>query len=288
MPEFHFVVPVLSREIAGKRWFHKDNPDGRNVEFTLNNCLESLLNQTVDSIVIHLIIHDLPPLREHIKNSDKIIIHDAGFPTPKKIDLATYNRVSGKVLPFLPGMERRKVNDKYSKFKVGLKAAFEDPESEFVMLVDGDDMVHKDLVAFCMENKGKPECAGGHTITQGYNWALGTNYLRKVFAFHKSCGTCNIVRIVDEEREQYLKTRYIDCFNRRQHWLYAAHTQVFQRIRNLGRGTTKVTFPAALYVTNTGNNISGTRAVGTDRYEFTPKLREAFGLQNVALPGIDY
>lgn len=281
MAKFHFVVPVLSKEVAGRRWFHADNPDGRSVEFTLNNCLNSLINQTADSVIIHMVIHDMPPIREHIKNSGKIIVHKAAFPTPKKIDLKTYNQVSGKILPSLPNMSRRKVNDKYSKFKIGLMATFEDPESEFIMLVDADDLVHKRLVEFCLENRANPACSGGHTITQGYNWAVGTDFFRKIVGFHKVCGTCNIVKIVNEEREQYLKTKQIDCFDRKKHWLYAGHASVFQRIRNLGRGTTKVPFPAAVYVTNTGNNISGTRATGTDRYELTDELRELFGLDNV-------
>lgn len=295
---FHFVVSLLPKSMAAKHWFASDNPDGRSVEEALNNCLGSLINQTVPC-VIHLIHHELPKLhiplnrielvaidpllhmRDYVAHiaSDKptLVLHRAKFPTPELIDLTTYEQLSGKTLGKLPDLGRRKRGDKHSKFKVGLGAVLTDPESRFVMRVDHDDLIHRDVAAYCLEHDGTSP--GGHTVTSGYAWRIGEQQLREMRSFHQICGSCNAVRISDEEREAWNATRDVHKLGgRRDHWLFAGHCNVFQRLRRSGRDTTKFPFRAGIYTVNTGSNISGAKWKGQAVVPFTPKLREEFGL----------
>ncbi len=280
MAEFHFGIPVLPKVMAadGERWLAADNPDGRSVENTLNHCLRSLLNQTAaSSCIVHIACHELPPL--HVP-TDRIVVHRVDFPRPPDIDLDTYNRLSGKVLPKLPDVRRRRIGDKYSKVKSCLRSAFSDPEARWWMIVDADDLVHRDIAAYALEHDGL--YPGGHTVTKGYGWAAGTDFFRELGGFHKTCGTCNTVRLSDEDREIWAATRDLHAFERKKHWLFAGHASVFQRLRNRGDNTAKFPFRAAVYTTATGANYSGTKRAGSGHVSLTAELRAQFGIQEDA------
>ena len=296
---FHFVVPLLAKSMAGTHWHVADNPDGRSAEAAVSRCLSSLINQTVPC-VIHLVCHDVPNLTittgshavvnvnalahprnylDHVRHdTPTIVIHQVDFPTPDLIDRDTYERLSGKPISSLPNIVRRRVGDKYSKFKIGLGAVLHDPASHFVMLVDHDDLIHRDVVAYAIEHDGL--FTGGHTVTSGYAWRVGDDVFRKMDAFHKTCGSCNAVRLSEEEHEQWCAFRDIHRLGtRKQHWLFAGHGSVFERLRKSGRETAKFPFRAAVYVTDTGANISGTKKQGRDKLPLTESLAAEFGLR---------
>lgn len=275
MAKFHFLVPLLSKRAAGERWLRKDNPGRASVEATVNACLRSLLNQSASSdVMVHLVCHDVPIIDDAKEGS--LSIHQVSFSDPFDIQLEEYNRLSGKVLPKLPGFIRRRVGDKYSKIKVGLCAALEDPESTHVMFVDSDDLVHRNVVEFALN--ADPKWTGGHTVTSGYSWKFGASTMSNLNAFHKICGTCNVIKLSEAEKEQYARTKDLHSFDRKTWWLFAGHASVFQRLRNLGRDTCKIPFRAAVYVTATGANISGTQRSGNGQYELTDAWRRDFNV----------
>jgi len=268
LAKFHFIVPVLSQVMAGKHWARADNPDGRSVEDSLNRCMQSLVNQTaIADVRIHVVCHEIPIM--HV-DPTRIAAHSVTFPRPPDMDLATYNKLSGKVLPKLPNDDRKKIGDKYSKIKVGLTAAFCDPEAQWIMIVDHDDLIHKDVAAHALEHDG--QFLGGHTVTRGYAWQVGAPTLRTLDGFHKTCGSCNIVRLAQWEKDLFNQTKDINAFgfgnegeptSRKNHWLFAGHASTFARLRKAGRDTRKLPFRAAVYVTDTGANYSNTKRSGS-------------------------
>jgi hypothetical protein len=190
--------------------------------------------------------------------------------------LDDYNRLSGKVLPALPDVQKRRIGDKYSKLKAALSAALVDPEARWIMFVDADDLIHRNVVSYALEHDG--EFPGGHTVTSGYSWRFGDDFFRTVDGFHNLCGSCNAIRLSDEEKETYAKTGDLHVFDRATHWLFAGHASVHTRLNNAGRTTGKFPFRAAVYVTGTGFNYSGVTRVGGTRVEVSPEIRLAFGL----------
>lgn len=293
MTKFHFLVPLLPKVMAGKRWLAKDNPGGKSVEATLTNCLNSLGNQTAaENVVVHLGCHEFPPLdkvkwltgdnlvSDHNpvhwqgKPGPWLVVHRAWFPTPPKMDLVTYNKLSGKVLPSLPTVSRRRRGDKYSKVKLGFASALTDPNSEFVMIVDADDLIHRDVARYALDN----DSPGGHTVTSGYGWRLGDDYFREMGHFFAICGSCNAVRVHQWEKDRYLETNDINCWDRPNYWLYAGHASMHKRLRNSGFHTSKFPFRAAVYVVGTGSNISGTSKAGKNKIPLDADLKAQFGL----------
>lgn len=294
MTKFHFVVPLMPKVMAGKRWFAKDNEPGASIETTVTNCLNSLGNQTdAQNVVVHLGCHELPCLdgvrwvnRDNTVDSDEnttwmgkpgpwLVIHRAWFPTPDQMDLPTYNKISGKILPSLPHVKRRRRGDKYSKIKLGFASALLDPNSEFMMIVDADDLIHRDVTRYALEHKSP----GGHTVTSGYSWTVGQSHFRELGSFHRICGSCNAVRLQQWEKDLYQKTGNIDCWDRSTYWLYAGHANFYKKLRQAGRGTSKFPFRAAVYVVGTGSNISGTKKAGRGVIPITDELKAQFGLQ---------
>lgn len=291
--------------MAEGRWFRSEASNGGTVQETLGRCIDSLLNQSaLDSVVIHIVSHELPLMRfdeklpvvladkpaaqpayqlssakgpEKLGVSSCIMLHFVDFPAPPDIDLATYNRLSGKVLDRLPDVRRRRVGDKYSKIKVGLSAALSDPESRWVMFVDSDDLVQRDVVAWVLSHDG--ETTGGYTVTKGYSWRVGESFLRKVNGFYGVCGTCNIVRFSDEEKKQFIETGDVNSFDRKTHWLFAGHSSVYRRLREAGRSTNKLPFRAAVYVTGTGFNYSGIKHTGHGNVPIDEQLKFQFGIK---------
>ena len=61
----------------------------------------------------------------------------------------------------------------------------------FVMVVDYDDLVHRDLAAVVAADPANPS---GWYVEQGYLYSEGGGILRKRSAFNTVCGTSNIVR----------------------------------------------------------------------------------------------
>jgi len=275
MAKFHFLVPLMPRVMVQDNWSGKLN----SVETTFTLCLQSLLRQSYDGVQVNVASHDdLPIADTELLANSRLKHHRVTFSTPKTIELDEYNELSGKILPALPDITRRKVNDKYSKIKVCLTEALKDPECEYVMLVDADDMVNRNLASYVMTSN-QPDC-GGYTVTKGYSHVLGTNELRLLDAFHKTCGSCNINRITVQDRELFNTHGNVNAFDRKTHWLFAGHASVFERIRQAGKVTFPLPFRAVIYVVNNGSNISKVTSVGGTRETIGSDITEQFGLKS--------
>jgi len=278
MAKFHFCVSLLPFEAAKDHWTSSEGGN-RSVEYRLHRCLASLINQTaIADATVHVGHHELP---EMTICRDSVKFHKAPFPLPSAISLEEYNTLSGKVLSDLPPKWRRGVGDKYSKIKLCMNNAFADPEARWIMFVDHDDMIDKRVVEYALEHDG--EWSGGHTITKGYGYSVGSDGFTAVNGFHKVCGSCNAIRLTDHEKSLWDTTKDVNIFGagaeRKKHWLFAGHASTFQRLRNAGRDTLKFPFRAGVYVKNTGSNITGGGRAGSGSVPIDDDIRDAFGLE---------
>lgn len=293
MAKFHFLVSVRPSVCSEGFWLAKDRPEapGRSVEVTLTNCLRSLDNQSHPSYRVHLACHDLPFINVDLFHN--ITVHRADFPLPTEIDLETYNRLGcknceGHALEKLPDLHRKQMGDKYSKIKLGLASALDDPEAEFVMFMDADDMVHRDFVRCVLE---EPSKAPGYSMTVGYTYCAGDYQLRDLVPYWRTCGSCNAIRLMDWEKEAWNRTRDVcQAFSptwkdRQNHWLFAGHEIMRSVMKKAGRPMAEIMFPAGIYVTDTGVNHSGNKRRGSRQVPWTEGIRAAFGYP--VRPGVD-
>ena len=155
-----FVVTVKSRQAAS---------DWDSFSALVNRCLTSLTRQTSPDYAVVVVCDELPePTFRHPK------VHDVHVPGP---GLSSPTWGEGEA-------------DRAKRLLAG--AAFGAQFSpDFVMNVDCDDLVHRDVAAFVNRH---PQSAGWY-LDQGYAWRHGSRWaLRLRFGFNNVCGTCMIVR----------------------------------------------------------------------------------------------
>ena len=77
--------------------------------------------------------------------------------------------------------------DKGKRVLAGMKSR---PESDYYMVVDDDDFIHRDLVRFVEQSSPQ----NGWYIDKGYVWTESSKLVYKCFFFDQLCGTSLIVK----------------------------------------------------------------------------------------------
>lgn len=266
MSRFHFVVPVISSAVAN-RWLASKHGD-TSVERTLGCCLDSLLAQSAgDEITVHLCCHDLP----FTVCDPRIVVHRAPFATPDTISREDYAQLSHKQIDGALPLTRRRLGDKYFKVKMGVGAVLADDSATHIMIVDADDMVHRKLAEYVLDHASFDVCL----VNKGYSKAADSIDVRTIDGFHKMCGTCNVINVV-RDKDTFRAHGDVHAFDRSKHWLFAGHASMHSRIVAGGGKLYKIPFRAAIYVTNTGDNISKTRRAGSGVVRWS-SIRADFG-----------
>lgn len=176
-----------------------------------------------------------------------------------------------------------RMNDKWNKLKVGLVAARQLAPTH-VMFVDADDCVHRDLAALAA---GHPS-ANGWSMETGYFHDEGSHWLHRKPNFASYCGSSAIIRLTSSDfpqSESEPSDRYFMLAN--------GHRVIAQHMRARGTPIQPLPFIGAIYITNTGENDSGTRMSGWQGKRhmleklrtarpLTGKVRSEFGLYDLA------
>jgi hypothetical protein len=171
-----FITPVISKDIS-------DNWSV--VRANLRKTLDSVKNQTNSNWRV-LIVSQTRPDVEYIE--DKIIYLHADFKPaqkyPKNIELSDVKRAVC-----------RRANDLDRLRKIRVAAAtLHEYRSDFVMLLEADDLVSNRLCEFVMENKE----ANGWSIPKGYIWDGRSGYLLKTNRLTAISGSSWIVKVFYE------------------------------------------------------------------------------------------
>jgi glycosyltransferase involved in cell wall biosynthesis len=126
--------------------------------------------------------------------------------------------------------------DKGKRVLEGMKHA---KDSRYFMIVDDDDLVHRDLVEFAKNNSDK----NGWFIKRGLVWNSGGNLLMLHNNFHRFCGTSHIVRsdLIDLEINQ--KDNNHEYIKR----ILGSHMSIEQELSASGNMIDPLPFHGAIY-----------------------------------------
>jgi hypothetical protein len=184
-PVIAFIIPVL----------HPENSKDWNMQI-------EYLMQTVRSIS-----------SQTSSNWRGVIIVNAGVVLP---DLPTKFVVEYVNFAPNPKMERNlnSLQDfhdaiRLDKGKRVLSGVLRASDADFIMVVDDDDFIHKDVTSFVEKNH---YCDGWY-ISKGFVWSVGSKFLYKYSDFNNICGSSLIVRTslyslpesLDVASEKYIK-----------------------------------------------------------------------------------
>jgi hypothetical protein len=145
-----------------------------------------------------------------------------------------------------------RMNDKWSKLKVGLAAARHLAPAH-IMFVDADDCVHRGLA----EHVTRHPDSIGWSMDVGYLRDEGSRWIYRREDFFRFCGSSAIVRLSTEDfpaSELEPSENYFILAN--------GHGAIRQHMIEQGRPLQTLPFVGAVYMTNTGENDSGIRVRG--------------------------
>ena len=162
---FYFGIPLISKK-AAVNW-------EQTVDL-LNATLASIAQQSCDQFHCLIACHDIPPINKEFKKFVTFLQVDAPIPT---------------------GITEMR-QDKGRK-KRRLSAHFVEQGEGYLMFLDSDDLVHKDLVKYALETDNP----NGYIVQIGYEYNSHTNRLMRRNNFNNICGSCGIFRLKPEDRE---------------------------------------------------------------------------------------
>ena len=240
-----FVVPLKSPEVANC-W--------RRVCQLFERTVRSLCHQTSNDFKVIVVCHGKPDINFSHPN---VIYLEVDFPLPKH-----KNRIA------------RGDTDKGRKIFKGLIHAKEFSPSH-TMIVDADDCVSRRLAEFVSQHHE----SNGWFVNCGYKYQENSPYIYlKQNNFYRMCGSCNILRydlnFLPENPEYNRGYGYYKyCL---------VHAKVKEVLAEKHLPIQPLPFLGAVYVINTGDNISGNENKlnfhWLNRRKLTTVIQEEFGL----------
>jgi hypothetical protein len=247
--------------------------DWRRVCALLDATLNSTLRQSNPDIEVIVACHELPTVRSR---DNRVTFLQAEHSRPRD--------------------RLEQMFDKRSK-KIMLAEEICRRGGGYLMLLDSDDLVSNQLAEFVLKRDNKR----GYLVTQGYVYDARLRRLAPVSDFDRVCGSSVIAYLssADCRDPQFAWREYIG-----ETW----HAEFRTTSANIGRALDPLPFPAAIYVTNNGENHStdarGVRAslrakaIGArelalermrkDRTEVQAVIVKEFGLESVSRGAIRY
>ncbi len=239
---------------------HPDNAqDYARNERLLQETLDSIALQTSDEYVV-VVVSNVP----------------LSFPPPE--------RVKSVVVDFAPPAPPGEhaaypafVWDKGTKMGIGLIAAREE-KPDYVMIIDADDFVHRDLVAFTVQQAGSP----GWYIPRGWRYSGARNVFRSLRAFNLQCGSAYILpfaayAVPDDATVDLDQAAVFDVFGDLVATILGSHMRVLQWAKRHGYPLVPLPFRGAVHHVDTGENHSGGTLRGVAR-TLTQEMRQTYGI----------
>nr|WP_299172538.1 glycosyltransferase family A protein [uncultured Allomuricauda sp.] len=210
-----FVVPVKSKLVTSD-WYKFSQ--------LLERTLKSICNQTESNFKVVVVCHEIPETNFSHQNLHYICV-DFEPPISNGIESAKSH-------------QKAKEMDKGKKILQGVEYASKVFKTDYIMTVDSDDYISKNISKFVNNSSGN---APGWYIKNGYIHVEGRNFLVKTFNFSHLCGSSIIV-----------KPELIKYFFGIDSTLYFDHRLT---ILDSNIALQKVPFPAGIYDVGNGENI---------------------------------
>lgn len=214
----YFGIPLISRGAANS-W------DAATRLF--NNTLASIYNQSNDQFRVLVACHDIPVIEPQYAIKTKFI--QVQRPIPQTSD--------------------EKMQDKTAK-KLVLGCHLRSLGGGYLMFLDADDLVHRDLVDYALTQQ-HPH---GYVLKRGYELNVRQRKVRPLRQLDKYCGSCAIINFQPQDLPRSPQDQHPGCYFLK----FKAHSTWEKVAAEHNRHLAKVPFEAAVYVRNTGQNHSST------------------------------
>lgn len=219
----------------------------------LSQTVQSVLNQKDSAVAISIVSNPMDELAQFEPFCNIIPVE-----LPPNRD---HEEVPG------PGKNKAVRRDKGMRLYAGLERS----RLANVMLLDDDDFLHRSISSFVTE-QAHPN---GWVIDKGYHWTSGSAYLFPQNRFHRSCGSCHILR-----RDLLLKAidSYDDLYQGIDLML-GSHVFLADRCAALGFPLSPLPFRAAIKRRDHANAHSQTGAIDLRLFlGYVAKTARQFGL----------
>lgn len=211
---FWFVIPLRGKASSN---------DWEAVSRDVRRTLRSVLNQSDGRFRVLLSCAEVPDLANI--SDERLTILTGAYPVARTF------------------ME--KASDKRAK-KRAAGAYLGERGGGYVMLLDADDYVSRDLVKHVLTSDNR----SGYYFDEGYILYALTNTFEKIGSFFKKCGSCYVTYFEPEELPKN-RTDENTAFE-----AYKNHRLARETAAEQGKMLERVPFPAAVYVLETGENLS--------------------------------
>ncbi len=210
-----FVVPVKSKLVTS---------DWDKFSQLFERTLKSICNQTDSNFKLVVVCHEIPETTFCHQNLHYVHV-DFKPPIPKGSESSKSHY-------------KAKEMDKGKKILLGVEYASKAFKTDYIMTVDSDDYVSKNISTFVNNNSGH---IPGWYIKNGYIHFEGRKFLAKTFKFNHLCGSSIIVK--PELVKYFIGIDSTFYFN---HRLTTLDSNIELQ---------KVPFPAGIYNIGNGENI---------------------------------
>lgn len=238
----------------------QNSADYGRVESLLQDTLLSLTRQSCDDHVSIIVGNRRPAFAL----PDRTVFVRVDFPPPSDIQGPRTGNASV-------------IWDKGTKTAVGLIAA-RDYQPEYVMPVDADDFVHRDIAAFVGAHPGRD----GWVVKRGWVYSQARNCYALRRNFFRICGTSFIVPyrgygVPAELTTSATQQDIAEAFGERLENVLE-HGYAFEWWRTQGKDLQPLPFTGAVYHVDTGENHSGNVLVGP-ALPYRPHLYRDFAIR---------
>ncbi|WP_422747155.1 glycosyltransferase family 2 protein [Mycobacterium sp. WMMD1722] len=244
----------------------RNSADYARVETLLRDTLRSVTRQACDDYVVIVVGNRRPsfplPPRTHFVEVD--------FPAPSP---------RGGPQTGMPPI----IWDKGTKATVGLIAA-RDHGPDYVMFVDADDFVHRDLAGFCRDHPGRD----GWVVKRGWMYSQTRNAYAPKWKLFRICGSTYIVPLQAYAIPGHLTVRatqqeIVDAVGDLFENVLGEHRYALEWWRDRGVNLRPLPFRGTVYQVDTGENHSGNVLLGPGM-PYHRRLARDFGIRSTKGP----
>ena len=215
-----FLIPLKSKQVSNN-W--------ENTTKLFNRTLYSAFNQTCPDFRVLVACHEIPELYRNYDGRVEFITSDS--PIPKNPD--------------------EMMLDKGWKIHL-LSMRLKELGAGYTMALDSDDLVSNRLAEYVKNNPNK----NGFISKYGYVYNEGDDYVQKMAALYRTCGSCIIVNYSVEDLPVKMPENFYDGEIERKWIIRKCHRDIPKYLEKLDRELSILPFPSTIYIRSTGDNHS--------------------------------
>ncbi|HEX8546941.1 MAG TPA: glycosyltransferase family A protein [Cytophagaceae bacterium] len=220
------VIPLKSKRVS----------DNWNLTSKLlDETLTSLRNQSLQNFKVIIVCHELPDISAENKNIAQFLQCDFELRSHKPGQEITHYKQIDYIL------------DKNRKISYGLEA-IQSRDIEYFMVLDADDLVHKDFVKYIMDTKDP----NGYIVHLGYQYYTDLEKVVDRNDIDKICGSSTVLH----ESLVPIPSKITDESMTIIPWCFLCHSHMETHYSETKRLLHEIPFPSVLYKLGHGQNAS--------------------------------